>query len=199
LGNTLTATGTAGHVASKTLNDENGTGILDKPFSPAFCACGPGASPIFSQPRSAEKGHVTVKSVAIEELLDDFEFLDTWEDRYRYIIELGDELEEMPAHLKTEENRVQGCVSNVWLVFDVEPGEPPVINFIADSDSQIVRGLVAILLMLCSGRTAQEVLSADVESVFEKLELRKHLSRSRSNGLHAMIKRIRTLAESCTS
>jgi cysteine desulfuration protein SufE len=136
-----------------------------------------------------------VKTVTIEELIDDFEFLDAWEDRYRYIIELGDELEEMPAKLKTEEHRVQGCVSNVWLVIDIRPGDPPTIGFVADSDSQIVRGLVAILVMLCSGLTAREILSMDIENVFDRLELRKHLSRSRSNGFYSMVKRIRRLAE----
>ena len=96
-----------------------------------------------------------MKTATLDELVEDFEFLDAWEDRYRYIIELGDELEKIPETLKTEQNRVLGCVSNVWLVLNVEPGDPPRIRFIADSDSQIVRGLVAILLMLCSGRTAQ--------------------------------------------
>ena len=136
-----------------------------------------------------------MKAATLDELVDDFEFLDAWEDRYRYIIELGDELEEMPESLKTETNRVQGCVSNVWLVLNFEPGDPPRIRFIADSDSQIVRGLVAILLMLCYGRTAQEIQTLDIESIFQRLELGKHLSRSRSNGLHSMIKRIRRLAE----
>jgi cysteine desulfuration protein SufE len=136
-----------------------------------------------------------VKNATIEELLEDFEFLDAWEDRYRYIIELGDELDDMPDHLKTEEHRVQGCVSNVWLVVDVQPGDPPVVRFVADSDSQIVRGLVSILVMLCSGRTAGEIAALDIEGFFEKLELRKHLSRSRSNGLYSMIQRIGQLAE----
>lgn len=136
-----------------------------------------------------------VKTATLDELVEDFEFLDAWEDRYRYIIELGDGLEQMPEGLKTEENRVQGCVSNVWLVLQVEPSDPPRIRFIADSDSQIVRGLVAILLMLCSGRTAEEIQALDIESFFERLELGKHLSRSRSNGLHSMIKRLRRLAE----
>lgn len=136
-----------------------------------------------------------MKTLTIEELIDDFEFLDAWEDRYRFIIELGDELDDMPAELKTEEHRVQGCVSNVWLVMDIEPGDPPTIRFVADSDSQIVRGLVAILVMLCAGRTAQEILSMDIEGVFDRLELRKHLSRSRSNGFYSMVKRIRRLAE----
>jgi cysteine desulfuration protein SufE len=136
-----------------------------------------------------------VKTLTLNEIVEDFEFLDDWEDRYRYIIELGDELAEMPSGLKTEANRVQGCVSNVWLVLEVEPGDPPLIRFIADSDSQIVRGLVAILLMLCSGRTGPEIQALDIESLFERLDLGKHLSRSRSNGLHSMIKRIRRLAE----
>ena len=136
-----------------------------------------------------------MKAVTIDELIDEFDFLDDWEDRYRYIIELGDELDDMPSELKTEENRVQGCVSNVWLVMDVQPADPPVVKFVADSDSQIVRGLVAILLMLCSGLTGNEILSLDIESVFDRLELKKHLSRSRSNGFYSMVKRIRKLAE----
>lgn len=140
-----------------------------------------------------------MRTLTIDELLDEFEDLDSWEDRYRCIIELGDELEPLPADLKTEEHRVQGCISNVWLVMQVEPGDPPRIRFLADSDSQIVRGLVAILVMLCSGRTAREVLAVDIERVFEQLELRKHLSRSRSNGLHSMIKRLRAMAERHTA
>ena len=87
----------------------------------------------------------------LEQLLEDFADFETWEDRYRYIVELGDELEEMPLMLKTEEHRVHGCVSNVWLVTDVLPEDTPVLHFVGDSDSQIVRGLVAILLMFCSG------------------------------------------------
>lgn len=136
-----------------------------------------------------------MKTATLDEIVEDFEFLDAWEDRYRYIIELGDDLEEMPDCLKTEENRVQGCVSNVWLVPRIEPGDPPLIRFVADSDSQIVRGLVAILLVLCSGRTAREIQALDIESIFDRLELGKHLSRSRSNGLHSMIKRLRRMAE----
>ena len=135
-----------------------------------------------------------MKTLTIEELLDEFEDFDHWEERYRYIIELGEELDEMPAELKTEEIRVQGCVSNVWLVMEMQPGDSPLVQFRADSDSQIVRGLVSILLMLCSGRPAREVVAMDIESVYERLDLRQHLSRSRSNGLHSMIQRIRTLA-----
>jgi cysteine desulfuration protein SufE len=129
-----------------------------------------------------------------EELIEEFEDLGSWEERYGQIIDLGRELEDMPAELKTEETRVQGCISQVWLVMNVQAGTPPVIHFMADSDSQIVRGLVAILVMLCSGRSPQEVLALDLEGTFERLELRRHLSRSRANGLHSMIKRMRRLA-----
>ena len=136
-----------------------------------------------------------MKPIAFDELIEEFDFLDSWEDRYRHIIELGDELDPMPAEAKTEETRVQGCISNVWLVAVVQAGPPQTVSFLADSDSQIVRGLAAMLLMLCCGRTPQEVLALDVEGLFNRLELSKHLSRSRSNGLHSMVKRIRQLAE----
>jgi cysteine desulfuration protein SufE len=136
-----------------------------------------------------------VKTASLEELLEEFEFLDDWQDRYGYIIELGDALEPMPEEWKTEQNRVQGCVSNVWLVPEFRPGDPPTLHFAGDSDSQIVRGLVAILLMLCSDRTPGEVSGMDLEGIFDRLDLRKHLSRSRSNGFYSMIKRIKRLAE----
>ncbi len=136
-----------------------------------------------------------MKTVNLDELLEDFEFLTDWRDRYQYIIELGDDLAPMPEHLKTEETRVQGCVSNVWLVPEVRGEAPPTLHFLADSDSQIVRGLVAILVMLCSDRTADEICRLDLEGIFDRLELRRHLSRSRSNGFYSMIRRIKGLAE----
>ena len=135
-----------------------------------------------------------MRTTTIEELLEDFEFLDSWEDRYRYIIELGDELEDLDAELRIEENRVQGCVSNVWLIASCDASSPPQISFRADSDSQLVRGLVSILIMLCNNQPAPTVLALDVEDLFTRLELRNHLSRSRSNGLFSMVKRIRVLA-----
>lgn len=136
-----------------------------------------------------------MKTATIDNLVEDFEFLDAWEDRYRYIIELGDELEGMPAELKTEENRVQGCVSNVWLVASLQPGAPPTLHFMADSDSDLTRGLIAILVMLFSGKTAPEILSLDIESLFDRLQFRKQLSPRRSNGFSNMVKRLRKLAE----
>ena len=135
-----------------------------------------------------------MRTTTIEELLEDFEFLDSWEARYRYIIELGDELEDLDAELRVEEHRVQGCVSNVWLIASFDASSPPQISFRADSDSQLVRGLVSILIMLCNDQPAPTVLALDVEDLFTRLELRNHLSRSRSNGLFSMVKRIRVLA-----
>ena len=130
------------------------------------------------------------------ELIEEFESFDDWNDRYRYIIELGDELPEMPAELKTEDTRVQGCQSNVWIVSSAPDSDrPDCIEFIADSDSQIVRGLIAILVMLLSNRTADAILATDVRGLFERMDLKSHLSRSRSNGLHSMIERIHELAK----
>ncbi len=131
-----------------------------------------------------------------QELLEEFESFDDWSDRYRYIIELGDELPAMPEALKTEDTRVQGCQSNVWIVSEAPDADDPTrIGFLADSDSQIVRGLIAVLVMLLSHRTASEILATDVRSVFERMDLKSHLSRSRSNGLNSMIDRIYELAK----
>lgn len=132
--------------------------------------------------------------ITIDRIMQNFEILGDWEERYRYIIELGRTLEPLEEGLKTDENRVQGCVSNVWLVTDVKEGDPPLIEFRADSDAQIVKGLVAILVALYSGKTAKEILTADIRSIFEKIELAKHLSPNRANGFASMVKRIHELA-----
>ena len=134
------------------------------------------------------------QTLTVEELLEEFALFDDWNDRFQYIIELGDSLAELPEEFRVDANLVQGCQSRVWLKERVRPGNPPVIEFAADSDSQIVKGLIAILVMLLSGRTAREILQTDIEGVFERLDLKRHLSRSRSNGLSSMIKRIRVLA-----
>jgi cysteine desulfuration protein SufE len=134
-------------------------------------------------------------TAAIDDLVESFDLFDDWEEKYRYIIELGDELDAMPNDLKTEEYRVQGCQSQVWMTAEVVAGEPPRICFTADSDSMIVRGLIAILMAVYSDRTPQEVLAFDIEETFDILGLRKHLSPSRSNGLYSMVKRIKDLAQ----
>ncbi len=132
--------------------------------------------------------------ITVDRIMQNFDVLTDWEDRYRYIIELGRKLPPFDEKYKVDDNLVRGCVSQVWLVTDVRDGDPPVIEFRADSDAQIVKGLVAILLSLYSGRTAREILTADIRSIFEKLDLAKHLSINRANGFASMVKRIHELA-----
>ena len=131
--------------------------------------------------------------VSLPELLENFEFLDDWMERYRYIIELGKRLPEMPEALRTPENKVLGCQSQVWLVV-AESDDPERIVFEADSDAHIVRGLVAILLVMFSGKTRAEILALDPRPTFAELGLDQHLSQGRSNGLLSMVGRIKALA-----
>lgn len=128
----------------------------------------------------------------INEIIENFELMDDWEDRYRYIIELGRELEPLRDADYSDENKVRGCVSQVWLVTEREGAQgKPVLRFRGDSDAHIVRGLVAILIALYSGKPADEIVSFDAEPVFTKLGLKEHLTPQRSNGLASMVKRIR--------
>jgi cysteine desulfuration protein SufE len=132
----------------------------------------------------------------IDQLVSDFSLLEEWEDRYRYVIELGRDLDTLPASDRTPENKVQGCVSQVWITTDVQDGDgSPVLVFRGDSDAHIVRGLIAILFMLFSGRTAEEILACDAPTVLARLGLDEHLTPQRSNGLFAMVKRIQADAE----
>jgi len=131
----------------------------------------------------------------IDRILDDFAFLDDWDDRYRYLIELGRALEPLAPEAHNEANRVQGCASQVWLQKDVrQEADGPHLDFRGDSDAMIVRGLVAIVIALFSGRQAGEILETDAEAVFEKIGLREHLTAQRSNGLRSMVNRIKTEA-----
>jgi cysteine desulfuration protein SufE len=129
----------------------------------------------------------------IDELVSDFSLLDEWEDRYRYVIELGRGLDGLAESERTPDHRVQGCVSQVWIKTEVEGanGGPPVLKFRGDSDAHIVRGLIAILFMLFSGRTAEEIVASDAPAVLARLGLNDHLTPQRSNGLFAMVNRIK--------
>lgn len=130
-----------------------------------------------------------------EEIVEAFSFFEEWEDRYGYLIDLGRELPPMPETLKTEETRVQGCQSKVWVVAETSQKEgQPHIALLVDSDSAIVKGLIAVLWQVFSGYTPQEILSFDVEGLLKRLELEEHLSMNRRNGLFSMIQRIRSLA-----
>ena len=131
--------------------------------------------------------------MTIDEIRENFELLEEWDDRYRYVIELGRTLEPMPDAEHSAENKVQGCVSQVWLSKKIDRGngKEPVLKYLGDSDAHIVRGLIAILLTLYSGRTPKEILSTDATDVFDELGFRDHLTPQRSNGLRAMVERIR--------
>ena len=131
----------------------------------------------------------------IETIRDDFSFLDEWEDRYRYVIELGEALPPFPESERTAANKVPGCVSQVWLTADGGDGADPTVTFQGDSDAHIVRGLVAIMLALFSGRKASEILAIDAEETLRALGLDEHLTPQRANGLRSMIKRIKRNAE----
>ena len=135
-------------------------------------------------------------SATIDSIRDDFSFLDDWEDRYRYIIELGAGLAPYPESARDDAHKVPGCVSQVWLHTSRGDGDDPVITFLGDSDAHIVRGLVAIVLALFSGRRASEILAADAEATLRDLGLDEHLTPQRANGLRSMVQRIRREAES---
>ena len=133
--------------------------------------------------------------MSIDDILDDFAYLDDWEDRYRYVIELGKAMAPLPDEDHVEANKVRGCASQVWLISTADASIPPVLTFQGDSDALIVRGLIAILVTLYSGRTANEIASIDPEAIFAKVGLRDHLTAQRSNGLSSMLARIRRDAE----
>jgi cysteine desulfuration protein SufE len=128
----------------------------------------------------------------IDDVIADFELLDDWEDRYRYIIELGRKLEPLPDAAHNEENKVRGCASQVWVETHVErTDDEPVLTFRGDSDAHIVRGLVCLVLSLYSGKSAQEILNTDAQDLFEQLGLTAHLTPQRSNGVRSMVERIK--------
>ena len=128
--------------------------------------------------------------MSVETIASDFELLDDWEDRYRYVIELGRELPPLPAADRTEANKVRGCASQVWLVTAFDP-VTKVMTFRGDSDAHIVKGLVAILLEVMNGKTAAQIAASDPLAVFGKLGLREHLTPQRSNGFASMVARIK--------
>ncbi|MFD1746582.1 SufE family protein [Rhizobium helianthi] len=128
---------------------------------------------------------------SIDQIIDDFAFLDDWEDRYRYVIELGKALPELPEEKRNPDNKVNGCASQVWLVSHRGEGPDPVMTFEGDSDAHIVRGLVAIVLAASSGKPASEIASMDIIAIFERMGLVENLSSQRANGLRSMVKRIR--------
>ena len=129
----------------------------------------------------------------IDEIIDNFAVLDDWDDRYRYVIELGRELAPLPEGVRTDTNKVQGCASQVWLSTSVRPNGAggPILTFAGDSDAHIVRGLIAILFATFSDKPARDILATDALALFERMGLREHLTPQRSNGFRSMVERIR--------
>jgi cysteine desulfuration protein SufE len=128
----------------------------------------------------------------LDEILETFALIDDWEEKYRYVIELGRQLPPFPEEERTDANKVLGCASQVWLTTHVEPGPGgPVVRFDGDSDAHIVRGLVALMLAVHSGKTPEAILATDALSLFKELGLSAHLTPQRSNGVRSMMERIR--------
>ena len=131
----------------------------------------------------------------IKEVVDNFGLFEDWEDRYRYLIDLGSRLPPMAESLKTEETKVRGCMSQVWMVLRWDENKK--LSLQADSDAQIVKGLIAVLYTIFQGKTAEEVETADIDHIFRQLGLDQHLSPNRRNGFYAMVERIRSFTEHC--
>lgn len=137
---------------------------------------------------------------SIDEIVANFELLDDWEERYRYVIELGRLMPPLPEEARVDQNKVQGCASQVWLetrVTDQEDG--PVLTLRGDSDAHIVRGLVALMVALFSEKSLAEVERTDVQRLFGELGLREHLTPQRSNGVHSMVERIKSDARAAAA
>ncbi|MBS9719868.1 SufE family protein [Tianweitania sp. BSSL-BM11] len=134
-------------------------------------------------------------TASIDTIRSDFSLLDDWEDRYRYVIELGQDLPPYPEAVRDEAHKVRGCASQVWLHGEKSGDQDPVLTYQGDSDAHIVRGLVAIVLALYSGRHASEILTVDFDETMRELGLNEHLSPQRSNGLRSMVQRIRSDAQ----
>jgi len=132
--------------------------------------------------------------MTIDEIIENFALLDEWDDRYRYVIELGRSLAPLSERDRRNANKVQGCASQVWLATTVQPNGQggPLLSFVGDSDAHIVRGLIAILFVIYSGKHAREILATDAVALFERLGLREHLTPQRSNGFRSMVERIKS-------
>ena len=127
----------------------------------------------------------------IEEIIENFEFLEDWDDRYKYLIELGGMLDPLEEDMRTRENKVQGCVSQVWVTSSVGEGADPVLEFRGASDAHIVSGLIAVTFSIFSGKTASEILATDEKAIFDRINLSEHITPQRSNGLKSLVQRIK--------
>ena len=145
-------------------------------------------------PGQAHITAMTLDEMKLDDVLETFEVLDDWEDRYRYLIDLGRMLPAFPDQARIPANKVRGCVSQVWLNPHISDDNPPKLFFEGDSDAHIVKGLVALMMLLFSGHTAKEIVETDAKAVLETLGLSRHLSPMRTNGLFSMVGRIQDIA-----
>ncbi len=134
----------------------------------------------------------------VDELVETFELLGDWEERYRYLIEIGRKLPPMADSEKTETTKVRGCMSQVWLTHQVNQGPPLTLTFHGDSDAHIVKGLIALLFKICSGKTPREIGDMDIAAVFGRLGLEDQITMNRRNGFYSMVERIKNLAVTAT-
>lgn len=137
-----------------------------------------------------------LENTSLEDVEETFDLMDDWEDRYRYLIELGRKLPPLPEGAHTEQNKVRGCASQVWLVTRPHPDDDARLIFTGDSDAHIVKGLVAVLLLIFSGKTRAEIAATDAREILARLGLAEHLSPMRTNGLFSMLQRIVDMAAS---
>jgi cysteine desulfuration protein SufE len=170
--------------------------VARRGFSLAAFAPAPPPHYIVGEERVAQTrraGAAAKHVMNIAEIIDNFLVLDEWDDRYRYVIELGRSLTPLDEHERSDKNKVQGCASQVWLATTTRPngGGGPVLTFAGDSDAHIVRGLIAILFAIYSGKPARDILATDALDVFNQIGLREHLTPQRSNGFRSMVERIK--------
>ncbi len=135
---------------------------------------------------------------SLERIAETFEFLQDWEDRYRYLTEIGERLPALPESCKVPENQVMGCVSNVWIVADLDNSRVPSVKLRGDSDTPVLKGILALLLAIYSGKSSDEVAGIDADGIFGQLGIYDHLSPNRHVGVYAMMEKIRTVAKTTT-
>lgn len=140
---------------------------------------------------------IAMTQMTLEDIKEAFSLIDDWEERYRLLIDLGRSLPDMPTGLKTPENKVEGCTSQVWLAHEIEDPASPgaVFRFQLDSDAHIVKGLLGLLLAIYEGKSAREILEINIQEIFEELNLETHLSPNRRSGFYAVSTRIKVLAQ----
>ncbi len=125
--------------------------------------------------------------LTLDEVVDNFEFLDDWDARYAYLVELGEALPALDERYRTDRNRVQGCMSKVWVCPVPDPQDPRLVNFVGDCDTAIIKGVLALLIELSSGRTPHEIQALDLDQLFDRLQLAEHLSPNRHFGIYSIV------------